>query len=367
VVAYAQQALNPTSLARDNGHHNPSPEGLQRTVYLGLGVGRSRLEPDREEISGLDITDGVERGVQATLGLDLNKWLSVEMHAADLGRARLSEGLSIAFRGYGLSALVYVGDDRDRLNRRGWTVFGRTGISYLSTRASDGLPLRYDEWPRWILGAGTEFSLRSGLAFRAEGIAFDTDVSYLQLALVYRIDGSYNGLSRVPGVAWLMSGRHGGRPQQGLIDPLLPADDRDADGIEQDADRCPDTPRGIAVGRDGCALFNGVVEGLTFHIGSASLTNEAVVVLENVAVSLLQIPESKARIAAHTDSLGDAEANRMLSRQRALSVARYLVQRGVPIARLEARAFGESRPVDTNTTADGRRNNRRVEIDLIAE
>jgi outer membrane protein OmpA-like peptidoglycan-associated protein len=67
-------------------------------------------------------------------------------------------------------------------------------------------------------------------------------------------------------------------------------------------------------------------------------------------------------VEGHTDSHGSALANEGLSYRRAESVRTYLVMRGLRTDQVEVQAFGESRPVADNTTADGRANNRRVEI-----
>lgn len=339
---------------------------LVRTLYLGLGVGRSSLKPDTEALLGVGVSKGKQTGFQVTLGMDLSKWFSVELHGTDLGRAELSNNTTIGYREYGLSALFYLGGDRNRSNRRGWTVFGRTGFGHLSNQASNGVQIDNNKRQHWILGAGTEFSTRSGFALRAESIAFDTDASYLQLGLIYRLGGSQGWLSKLPGSG---IGSRGLASKPGrLSGGRVPTrGDEDGDGVLQRDDKCPDTPLHVAVGENGCAVFNGLIDGLTFHSGSALLTDDALVVLGGVAASLKQIPEARARVSAHTDSQGSAEVNMSLSRQRALAVARYLIQQGIPKARLEARAFGELRPIDTNTTPAGRRFNRRVEIDLIAE
>lgn len=348
--------------------HGENVDELNRTLYLGLGVGRSYLEPYTDAIPGLNVEQGEQTGVQLTVGMDVNRWFSLEVHGADLGRAELSNNTSIGYREYGLSALVYLGSNRERFNRRGWTVFGRTGAGHLSNSASGDVQFKQNEGLHWILGAGAEFSTRSGFALRAEGIAFDADVSYVQLGLVYRIGRSSKWLSSSPGAGLSGSALQERRDaMSGDVGRIPTADDSDGDGIRGADDKCPDTPQNVAVGNNGCALLDGVIDGLTFVSGSAELTESGLVVLDSVAASLLQIPEARARVTAHTDSSGDADANMELSRQRAFEVARYLIQKGIAKDRLEARAFGELRPIDTNTTPMGRGFNRRVEIDLIAE
>ncbi|MDC0435434.1 OmpA family protein, partial [bacterium] len=288
------------------------------------------------EAESIQVLDDDQTGYQLTLGVDLSDWFSVELHGADLGEAEFTGGGTIRYREYGLSGLVYLGGARSRFNRHGWTAFGRTGVGYLSTSAGGGLESNQDNEVSLILGLGAEFSTLSGFGLRVEGIAFNEDASYLQLGLIYRLGRA---------LAWM-----GGKPD-----------------VEANDDRCPDTASGIAVGDNGCAVVNGVINGLTFQSGSAVLTPGARVVLDNIAASLRQQPDARALVSAHTDSQGNADSNLQLSKLRAFEVAKYLVQSGVAKARLEARAFGEIRPIDTNSTEQGRNNNRRVEIVLIDE
>ncbi|MFK7859419.1 MAG: OmpA family protein [Granulosicoccus sp.] len=373
----SSESLNNTDSPRLFEPRSQGPDELVRRVYLGLGVGRSSLEPDTDALPGVTVSGGQQTATQATFqataGMDVNKWFSVELHGANLGRAGLSDSTSIAYRDLGLSALVYVGGARQRMNRRGWTAFGRAGIGHLLDPRRDSERSNADK-THWLLGAGTEFSTRSGFALRAEGIAFDTEVSYLQLGLIYRIAGRSEAslvsestvvLPKpvVEGEAALASGEG----DSGDSDQVVMTVDDDGDGVMWPDDDCEDTPPGVAVGDNGCALFVREVEALTFNTDSAELTREAKEILEGVLGTLKQIPGAKARVVAHADSIGEADYNMQLSKHRAISVARYLVHGGIPKARLEARAFGELRPVDTNATPVGRRQNRRVEIDLIAE
>ncbi len=72
--------------------------------------------------------------------------------------------------------------------------------------------------------------------------------------------------------------------------------------------------------------------------------------------------ERNVLVEGHTDSRGAREANLALSRRRAETVRSYLVSRGYPADKIEARGIGQERPVAENVTAEGRANNRRVEI-----
>ncbi|MCQ2342646.1 MAG: OmpA family protein [Paludibacteraceae bacterium] len=76
-------------------------------------------------------------------------------------------------------------------------------------------------------------------------------------------------------------------------------------------------------------------------------------------------PDIRIKIMGHTDSVGKDAANQKLSEGRANAVRDELIQRGIAADRLEAEGYGESRPIDTNDTDEGRQNNRRVEIEIL--
>jgi outer membrane protein OmpA-like peptidoglycan-associated protein len=103
--------------------------------------------------------------------------------------------------------------------------------------------------------------------------------------------------------------------------------------------------------------------GVLFTSGHADLLPTAQVKLNDIATALTeQDPDSTMVIEGHTDSQGAAEFNQQLSQKRAEAVRNYLVSRGIADDRVKAEGFGPSRPVADNTTAEGRANNRRVEI-----
>jgi len=87
--------------------------------------------------------------------------------------------------------------------------------------------------------------------------------------------------------------------------------------------------------------------------------------LDQIAATLNRYPESKVIVKGYTDSRGSEEHNLQLSERRAESVRNYLVAKQVDPARITSVGFGESLPVASNDTGDGRRQNRRVEIEII--
>jgi OOP family OmpA-OmpF porin len=104
---------------------------------------------------------------------------------------------------------------------------------------------------------------------------------------------------------------------------------------------------------------------LLFAFDSAEIQPEFTSELDAAAEILLDNPDVTVRIDGHTDSVGSEEYNMGLSERRAEAVAAYLEEAGVARDRMTVAWFGESQPIASNDSADGRALNRRVEIDLI--
>jgi len=104
------------------------------------------------------------------------------------------------------------------------------------------------------------------------------------------------------------------------------------------------------------------LRGVEFEFDSATLTPVSSVVLDAAVESLQECPDVAVGIEGHTDSVGPEAYNQSLGQRRADSVRGYLVSQGVPAARLTTRSYGETRPVASNDTDEGRALNRRVEL-----
>ncbi len=104
--------------------------------------------------------------------------------------------------------------------------------------------------------------------------------------------------------------------------------------------------------------------GATFEFGSAELTPALRTLLDTGAGILLRNPTILMTIEGHTDSVGSDAFNLALSDARAQAGADYLINLGIPSGRLTAVGFGETRPIADNDTAEGRRQNRRLEFTL---
>ena len=104
------------------------------------------------------------------------------------------------------------------------------------------------------------------------------------------------------------------------------------------------------------------LRGVEFEFDSATLTPVSSVVLDAAIDSLQQCPSIAVGIEGHTDSIGAEAYNQSLGQRRADSVKGYLVGQGVAAGRLTTTSYGETRPVASNDTEEGRALNRRVEL-----
>lgn len=104
-----------------------------------------------------------------------------------------------------------------------------------------------------------------------------------------------------------------------------------------------------------------------FATGESEVMPQSYVELHRLVDLLLSHPTMKIELRGHTDNQGTREFNRRLSEARAQAVAEYLVSHGIDRRRLSSVGYGESRPIDTNDTPEGRSRNRRVEYLVVHE
>ena len=141
--------------------------------------------------------------------------------------------------------------------------------------------------------------------------------------------------------------------------------DLDQDGIADAEDSCPETNAGTLVDAQGCAVsLSQAVPDLSnigFASGSYQLQGNYVDQLANLATFMRQYETTLLTIEGHTDSSGNAEKNSVLSEQRADEIRKVLISEfGIDPDRLKVIGFGESKPIATNDTLEGRAKNRRV-------
>jgi len=113
------------------------------------------------------------------------------------------------------------------------------------------------------------------------------------------------------------------------------------------------------------------LRGVNFDFDKAAIRSDAAVILDEAASLLTEAmrecPSRAVSVEGHTDSIGTDAYNQGLSERRANAVQEYLVGKGVPASKLSTAGYGESRPVASNETRDGRAMNRRVDLTFANE
>lgn len=175
--------------------------------------------------------------------------------------------------------------------------------------------------------------------------------------------------------------------------------DADGDGVADYLDKCPNTPSGVKVDATGCPLdtdgdgvpdyqdrcpdragpasnkgcpemkaeakkiLNEATKYINFDFNKATLKASSYPKLQQMVQIMNDYPDYSLSIAGHTDSKGDDDYNLRLSYERAASARKYLLDKGIPADRIEARGYGETKPIASNATAAGQALNRRVDFD----
>jgi len=197
-----------------------------------------------------------------------------------------------------------------------------------------------------------------GVLVDAQGCSLDTDA-----------DGVADGPDKCPGT-----------PKGAVVDATGCPLDADADGVPDGIDICPATPAGVAVNAGGCPLTHSAYErqmlddwvirvtDLEFVPDSATLTPRAMARLDSVGAVLVQWPNLKFEVAAHTDNAGEEGARQPLSQLRARSALQYIYSK---YPALNAKnywyvGYGDTQPIASNRTPAGRAMNRRMEFRLMS-
>lgn len=177
-----------------------------------------------------------------------------------------------------------------------------------------------------------------------------------------------------------------GCPGRALLDKPCEVTDRDGDGVYDYQDKCPDV---YAKTPDGCPLPEEAapapvaapapapapvpaepapapvmieLRGANFDFDKSNIRPDDVANLDQAVATLKEWGEVNVEVAGHTDSIGTEAYNQGLSERRAQAVRNYLVDKGISAERLTVKGYGETRPVADNATAEGRFQNRRVEL-----
>ena len=149
-------------------------------------------------------------------------------------------------------------------------------------------------------------------------------------------------------------------------------EDSDKDGVPDEKDKCPGTPKGAKVDKDGCPVIAEstikkvaeIASHIYFQTNSDVLKDTSKADLDQLVNILNASPLIKIDVLGHTDNVGDPAYNMTLSQKRAVAVQNYLIEKGISPNRITAKGYGETKPVASNDTDEGRAKNRRVELVL---
>lgn len=148
-----------------------------------------------------------------------------------------------------------------------------------------------------------------------------------------------------------------------LIAPVAEGD-ADQDGVLDSKDKCSNTPKGYVVDENGCPVE--VTLHINFAPSSYVIPSSASKEIEKLKSFMKEYQGYTIEIGGHTDSLGEAPQNMILSDKRAKALEGVLVKGGIRADRIKAQGFGESLPIASNMEAPGRAKNRRVEVKMFA-
>jgi len=177
-------------------------------------------------------------------------------------------------------------------------------------------------------------------------------------------DGVMDGKDQCPGT-----------PLGAVVDKKGCPVDSDKDGVPDGIDKCPNTPAGAKVDETGCPadvkafIDTGKIVStkILFDSGKATLRPESKQELDAIGAVLAQCADMKIEIAGHTDSQGADDLNLKLSEERAAAVRDYILKNFSQCKPdlFVSKGYGETKPVATNATAEGRQRNRRVEFSIV--
>ncbi len=238
----------------------------------------------------------------------------------------------------------------------GWRPFGGAGYSYTDIDVDDAESKTEDAI--YLEGGlqrmiAPQFMLEGGVRARTE----------LEDAYV---DGQY-----FAGIHYLFGKEYPQAPKPKAvvktIQPVVEAPkDADGDGVIDELDKCPDTPMGALVDSDGCPkeLTKDIKKTLyvEFEFDRTDVRRAFYPEIAELANLMRQYPTSNILLEGHTDSKGTATYNQRLSKSRADAVMKVLLNEfGIAAARITTTGMGESQPIASNSTPEGRAQNRRVE------
>jgi OOP family OmpA-OmpF porin len=254
------------------------------------------------------------------------------------------------------------------------TPFAKAGVGY------EAMENRYFENDNGIfldVGAGIKVPLTESVALKAEALYMlkdPFDHADNNLAALVGLSFGFGGgaaAAAAPAEAWSDRDNDGVRdedddcadtPMEAQVDDRGCPLDSDGDGVIDMDDACPNTKAGFKVDDTGCPEMKELE--LTYEFDSAKIDAASAPKVHAFGRFLRDNPGYKIHVVGHTDNSGEELYNLRLSEARAASVRTMLIEQGIDASRITTEGRGEVEPKADNATAEGRRANRRIEVQL---
>lgn len=340
------------------------------TFYVNPAVGIQDFDSDRV----LDNEELLSLGLEYRYG----KHWAAEINVMDSNPEFRQSSSDLDLTQYGIDGIYYFNaGDQNKFEPygvigAGHADFDGNQFSQQETQARIGVGVRYALSQHWSLKADTRLLY---------GIDDDTRDGLLTIGLSYAFDGGRN-TAPVPAKAMPADGDRDGvvdsldqclsTPMGVTVDASGCALDTDGDGVADYRDQCPGSPVGREVDDKGCKFVLKRTEEVSLNVvfatNSSVVAPESFAEIERVARFLSKYSNVDAVIEGHTDDTGAASYNESLSQRRADAVMKVLIERfNIAANRLSAKGYGESQPIASNQTREGRQANRRVVAVMKAE
>lgn len=343
-------------------------EEHEGTFYLNPAMGLQHFDGDRS----------LERENFISLGLEYRygaHWAS-EISVMDSDPDFKSGGSDLDLRQYNVDGIYYFSADKSV------EPYVAVGLGHAEFDAG----FNEDQETQGRFGLGARFLINDHWSAKADtkvlyGFDDDTVDTILMLGISYAFNGGKKS-SPAPIVAAPMDSDGDGvvdandqcqnTPAGVSVDVNGCALDTDGDGVADYKDQCPETPAGREVDENGCKYVLTTTEEVTLNVvfpSNSSVVPESYMSeIETVAEFMNKYSSVNAVIEGHTDDSGKAAYNEALSQRRADAVMKILVERfNISASRLTAKGYGEAQPIASNATAEGMQANRRVVAVMQAE
>ncbi len=152
------------------------------------------------------------------------------------------------------------------------------------------------------------------------------------------------------------------KPEPVIIQKPPVAIDSDHDGVIDEIDQCPNTPKGYKVDAVGCP--KSVTLHINFKTGSSSIPISSYKDVDLLTTFLQENPAASITIIGHTDNVGNAAYNLGLSKARADALAIRIIENGISESRITTEGKGLSEPIASNKTKKGKAQNRRIDVQI---